>query len=672
MIGIMKRLAAAATMLLLLSIPGQPARADSAALGWDSDRVISSIVVINENDTLTIGPGVNLSFEPDTSGAPAENDTRPILAVMGRLVVNGTRGEPVGFRANESLRLTGNEPDCLYIFSPGRPDIFSVRNASFSNLIINIDGAGGVFRDCVFERCDVLVAFSAASFINCTFIGSAIGTSEFPGEVVWPSAVTVRGCRFDGRDQNDSYLRTAIDLQRGAAIEDCTIAHYNTAIVLDMNSSSVRNCEIRDCRDGITLDGNFRTDTAEIFNVSVQNCTGTGISAWGRLTLADSVIGDCGYAGVASYGDLLMANCTVYGCPTGVNLWAWFDDPPPDWLLSGNRFFGCTEYALVALGQEVEIAGNRFDNGSVSNGEGWLKVSTAVRVRVVDPLDFPVSGECDLSWTDNSGLIGGGSFISGSSVILEEYTIGNDGVRVDRFPYTLSVRKGTITNRTVLPDGESDLSMVLDILADLVPVQLWMDNDGIRAGQEIRFIVRVNNNGGGTARESTVSFVVDGRVVDRQEVPRMSVRGASSVYSAPWVATPGRHALEALVDSSGYIRENNETNNNISVQFNVSGADSAGSSGRYLGSNPAFISLVVAVIIIYVLLMLYIRRRRRRRIERGMEPTPAGDLEPTPATIYGAARIRCPKCGKVNEVASPVRPLEVDCELCRSRFKLVK
>jgi hypothetical protein len=699
----MKRLAAAATVLLLLSIPGQPASADGATLVWDSDRVISSIFSVEENDTLLIGPGVNISFEPDYSGQPGENDTRPILAVLGRLVVNGTREERVGLSANESLWWGGNEPDCLYIFSGGLADRFSVRNASLSDMVINIGGAGGVFQDCVFERCDLKVASSAVSVVNCTFIFSVIGPGELPGEAGWPSAVTVLNCRFDGRDPashpplpynysanrtNAIYDRTAILLGQAVSVRDCLISGYVSGIMADTNGSSVQNCTFQDCGFGIFLQGWDQKDTAYIRGCTVLDCYGYGITAYGRANLSDSVVGNCGLLGVYAAGELLMANCTVFNCTTGVRLTFFDHEFVPRWLLTGNRIFGCDGYAVSAEGQDIDLGGNRFDNGTVTNGEGRLQVSQNVRLRVVDTLGSTVPGSCDLAWTDASGARGGQSFPSGSSVNLPEYTIDNDGARADRFPYSLQVRLGPVENRTILAAGQYELTVVLPILPDLVPVHLATDFDSVSALQQIRFLVRVENTGLVIAGDTTVVFLVDGKEVDRQPVPRLAVRGRASVYSAPWRATAGRHTLEARVDSSGALRESNDTNNNLSVQFNVSGSDSPGFSGLYGGWNPAFISLVTVMIIIYVLLVLSVRLRRRRRMERGPEPAPARGLEPfpaknlepalpkhlepAPATIPGATRIKCPKCGKVNEVASPVRPLEVECELCRSRLKLVK
>lgn len=630
----MKRLAALLALLLFLGGPMPPAGAEGATVVWDSDRVVGSVFTVSENETLDISAGVSVGFEPGEPGQPGGNDSRPILAVLGRLVLDGTFDEPVRLAANESLRSGGGEPDCLYIYSEGRPDRFFARNASFTDMIINIGGSGGRFQDCAFERCDVLLVSSTVSFRNCTFILSTIGASELPGIESWPSGVTLEACRFDGRNAasrpppphgnggsgtEEPNRRTAIEVRGDAGLEGCTVSGYSVGLVLGPGSTTVRNSTVSDCSYGMLLSGSFGDQMSEVRGCAVRNCSILGLAATGRTTLTDTVVGDCGELGVYAGDDLLMANCTVFGCPTGVSLGAWRVGEPPDCLLTGNRIFGCGGYAVAAHGLEVDLSGNRFDNGTVSNGEGRLNATRAVRLNVVDPWGLLSPGACDLEWTDSFGATGGQRFDSGSSVVLTQYTLDNDGVRSDRFPYEILIRKGTLENRTVLPAGQDELTVALPVLPDLVPVRLATDTDSIRSGQEIRFLVRVENIGGSIAGQSALVFLVDGAEVDRQRVPPTRIRGNYTVLSNPWRAESGRHTVEVRLDAAGFVRENDEGNNNLTAEFSVSAAPSPASRDPSRGGYYLALTMV-AIIIAIATAAAWTARRGRRREGEGPEP----------------------------------------------------
>ena len=681
----MRRIAVSAILLLLLSMPAAPGRADDPAgtsYVWDSDRVIDSPVAFYENDTLTIEAGVNISFEPRVGD---QNGTRPVLGLMGALVVNGTAERPVRFSANESLWLEDVGPNCLNIFNDAREDRLKVCNASFTDLIIGLYFSGGEFRDCVFDRCDLYVIHSSITFVNCTFIYSTVGTGEYWEFTPAVNRIVLTGCRFDGRDPAshpplpydpgqaelaDHYQRTALQTSDSVLLEGCRISGYEVGISAALNSTSIDNCTVIGCGQGIILEGQSLEERADIGDCTILNCTGPGIFALGALRLSDSVIGDCGETGVYSYGDLLLVNCTIYNCPTGVSLNAGSSALVPAWLLSGNRIFGCDGYAIRTDGQDVDISGNRFEEGNLANGFGRLLVTKRVRLTLVDPAGRPLTGPSELDWTDALGGTGVETLFPEDTILFNEKIIDNNGTRADLFPYSLRVRRGTLENRTVLAAGQDELTLVLPALPDLEPILLKPDTESIDAGQKVRFLIRVENSGAGFAGESTVAFLVDGKEVDRQTVPQLAIRGRASIYSDAWHATPGNHRVEARLDPGGLVGENDETNNDLTAVFNVSRPAQSEFSGLFSG--PDLLVLFVLTVIIGVSLAGLGIKLLVRRWKKGLEPMPASSLEPKPATIPGAARIKCPKCGRVNEVVSRVRPIEVECDLCHSRLRLVK
>jgi DNA-directed RNA polymerase subunit RPC12/RpoP len=690
-------------VLLMLALPVWPqARAADDAAGtvyvWDSDRVVDSTMPVYGNDTLIIKAGVNISFVP---GAQDENATFPALAVMGNLWMNGTSERPVRLSADESLWQMGEGPDCIQVYNGGRADRLSARNASFTDIVVWLYYSGGEFRDCVFDRCDLNVVQSAVSFVNCTFIYSTVSTGQFweAGSDLPP--IIMRECRFDGRDPSSHppwpygpgepvpealYQRTAIELQGPVDLEDCRISGYEAGIVADLNNSRLQDCTIQDCVEGVILESQEIGQTASIRGCTVQNCTDFGIFALGGLRLADTVIGDCAQTGVQVLGALLMANCTVYNCTTGVALDA--GNGAPGWLLSANRIFSCAGYGVRAEGADVDITGNLFGEGGFANGFGRLLVTRQVQLSVTDPTGRALAGTCDVSWTDALGRGGSRIWYRDDDLLLDEYFVDNAGERVDIFPYALSVRQGAAENRTTIAAGQDRITVVLAVLPDLVPSFLAPDATSIEAGQEVSFLVRVENAGAGPADASTVVFLVDGMEVDSRSVPPLTIRQSQSVYSGPWRATGGRHTVEARVDGNGRIAEDNEANNNLTVEFNVSASNAGGLSSLTGGWGWLACSVLLVVLLVVVVAAGMAAARRQARREtglepapaaprepanaKGLEPTPLKGLEPAPATIAGATRIKCPKCGRQNEVTSRQRPLEIKCELCGTRLKLVK
>jgi hypothetical protein len=670
----MRRLAAAA-LLLLVPFWASPGAASDATLGWDSDRVVDSTILVGENDTLEIAAGVDIRFEPGPAGP---NETRPMLAVTGGLLVNGTAGRRVNLTANETLWWTEPGPDCLNVLNDGRRGSLAVRNATFTDIVINIYLSGGEFSDCVFDRCDLNVARSNLVFANCTFIYSALGSGGLGGSGQGPPGVVLRGCRFDGRDpashpplpyQGEAgpggvFWKTAVELREPVVVEDCLVSGHLGGISAGLNGTSILNATVRDCPWGIWLNRASPDDSGEVRGCTVLNCSEVGVYSYGRLRLSDSIVGDCNEAGVFAYGGLLLGNCTIYNCTTGVSLRAPGADFQPDWLLSGNRISGCALFAVSAEDRGVDISGNRFEDGGTGNGLGRLLVSNRVVISVIDPSGRTLAGPSELSWTDARGGTGFRTVYPDDSILFGTYIVDNNGTRADLFPYELHVRRGAIENRTVLSAVQARFSVTMPVLPDLVPVFLQPDQDDIVAGREVRFLVRVDNLGTGPARESTVVFLVDGREMDRGVVPDMGIRGRASVYSDPWTARTGRHRVEVRLDDRALVPEADEANNNITTEFNV-GAALAGESGPLTGTQAGLLATGAFGGILAVVFGARILLRSRRS-------GPGAAAEPAPAPLPGATRIKCPKCGKLGDVRTPGRPQDIKCGLCGFRMRFEK
>ncbi len=690
----MRRLAAAAMALLLACLTPPPAAAEAPTIIWDTDRVVSSAIVVYENETLELRAGVNIRFGPGDGG---DDGTRPTLGVMGGLLINGTAASRVGLSADEALWRDG-EPDCLNIFNDGRTDRLSVQNATFRDMVIRIFFSGGVFRDCVFERCDLNLFRSQVALQNCTFIYSTVGSGDVGGADAGAPAVSLAGCRFDGMDpgshppppydtgDSDSpYPRAAIELGEPVLVEDCLIAGYGTAISAGLNNTFIRNCTAQDCGQGILLEGRSSEDTAEIRGCTVENATGFGLFALGGLRAKDCRIRDCAGAGLYSWGPLLAANCTVERCGTGLSLHSSGLGLPPDWLLLGNRLLGCSGYAVTAEGQEVDISGNRFEDGNITNGLGRLLVSRPVRLAVLDPAGRSLTGAFLLEWTDGAGGSGSRTIYPDDAVPFDVFSIGSDGARTDYFPYSLRLSRGVIENRTAMPSAADTFKFVLQVLPDLVLVHLSTDYESIRYRQDTSFLVRVQNNGSGVSRECPVVFLVDGLEVDRTRVPALGLRAAASVYSHPWKATAGRHTLTARLDPAGTVSESDRTNNDISIAFDVAAPPDHGFPAISDSGLPFMMVIVLVTVAIVACITAAVRVSRRRRKWLEGPPGPEPDMpegfswqqkqapEPRPATMPGEAkpaRIKCPKCGTEAEVKDPARPLTIKCETCGSLLRL--
>lgn len=594
-------------LLLVAAMLAPPAQAGTGrgVTVWDSDRVITSPVEVLQDDTLRIAAGVNITFDP--GDAPESGAGMPALGVAGRLEVCGTAAGPVRFYSTPALWKLFEEPDCIILEGKEDRESLYVRNASFTDIVLAINYERGEFRDCRFDRCTVDIHFSAVRFVNCTFIFSSVRNDQAAFARGGPQP-SLSGCRFDpdrslshppawryGEDYNREaqyFGEAAFEDWGGALVEDCTIRGHSIGIYSEYNFARVRGCTVSGCGYGIMLGSDFPQDTAEVLD-----CTVTGSSGMGAYII----------------GRVIMSNCTVTGGEYGV----WLEGRGgPASILSGNRIYNNSVYGVVVYGAEAELGDTIFENGSVANGVGRLERWTGVMVRVVDPLGRPV--ECQLYWTDRLGNFGGASNHGNHTMNLRDYSIDSSGNRLDYFPYTVYAELAGRSDRTTVPVGVDNMTLVLHVLTDLAVVNISLQPESPAEGDRTAISVRVENLGYYPDPDGYISFMLDGKEMDRQRLPWLRGGDAVTVYSLPWTATPGKHKLRVLLDPGGAITESNRSNNEVAINFTVEQTTPPGLADKawpYLQ-----VLLVIAAMGLVVVAVL---RRRKGGPEGSSAPPPA-------------------------------------------------
>jgi hypothetical protein len=596
---IMKR--ALVLLLLILPLVALPARAagERAVTVWDGDRVITSPVEVLPDDMLEIEAGANITFDAENATGGGAGEDTPSLYIEGRFDVCGTAQRPVRFNSTPGLWETFGAPECIFIQGDDKSDLLSVSNASFTDLVLGILNGSGEFRDCLFDRCEVDIHFSAVRFINCTFVFSWLRNGQTYIGRGGPQP-DIRGCRFSsygsashppiwkyGEDYNkdaEYFGETAIEDWGGAMIEDCTVTGYSLGMATGPGNASISGCDISHCMDGMTLWSDYPEDI-----VTVRGCTVTG----------------CAQTGMMISESILLSNCTVSGCNYGVWLYSYGNATS---IIEGNRIYNNSMMGMLIYGKDSDLSGNYFGNGSDANGAGILSKMNYMRVRVLDSLGSRV--QCRLYWNDSQGH--GDEAATGGDQLIQaaEYSIDNSGDRTDYFPYTFHAELAARTNQTTVQAWTYNITLVLSVLADIAPLNLSIQPEMPAAGENSAFSVRLENSGYYTASRGSVSYILDGKEFDRQQIPPLKGGLTETVYSKDWKAKAGRHALRVVLDPEGNISESDRTNNVMSLNFTVEQAPPAGFTDR------AAPWLQVALIILVTVVILGGSFRRRKGIRK--------------------------------------------------------
>jgi hypothetical protein len=588
----MKRTISALLMLLLLLPALPPAAAAGAGEHWDTGRVLRADVTIPALVDLQVGPGVNISFEPDLNAS----DFAPVyLNLSGGLEVCATAGRPSAFRAsNESLFLQGDIAGRLTIQGNGDPGQADVRNCSFVNLVLIIIETAGRFQDCSFDSCYLYVQDSGVLFENSTFLRSAMSIYS----ILTLNETRLSRCTFDSLNkyQYDPFWRTfssmsAVSVSGYAAIDNCTVAGYGTGIESSSGLPAIADCLVKDCGYGMELMTTDPADTPRIERCVIQNCTQAALSV---------------------DGNLILRNCTLSGSPTGLELSSNVHGIPPGWTLSGNRIFGNLGYGVHLAGEDFELGDTVFDDGAGR---------TNVLGRVLKQNDLFVNvttrGTAELlnltmNLTDSFGELFNAFPMGHLNYFfsrLTEYVVDNSGERRNGYPYTLRAAWNGIFCATTIPDAVSYFRLYLPVLPDLVPLAVAIDPPAPKAGQWVVISCAVRNAGPSPSPRASALFTLDGERLDQSDMFPVGAWSNSTVISQDWKARRGTHTVTVRLDPLNALEENDESNNNLTFNFTVGEAPPkppGAVSAAYLGGAAAVVLALAGAGAFLVL-----RRRRR-------------------------------------------------------------
>jgi hypothetical protein len=570
----MKRTSAALTLLLLLLPALPPAGAAGASEHWDSERTLRADLAVPALVDLHIGPGVNINFEPDLNASVFS----PIfLNISGGLEVCGTADRPaVFFASNESLFTQGDIGGRMTLAGNGDSGQIAVRNCSFQNLVVEMDGTGGQFQDCRFDSCYLYIQDSPLRFENCSFLRSAMSLYS----IATVDQTQLYRCTFDTSRQErwDPFWQyfedtPAIKVSGYAGIDDCTISGYGAGIQSMSGLPVITGCRIRDCTYGIYL---FTTDPAD--TPLVDGC----------------VIHNCSQCAIEAVGNLHLQNCTLSDSVYGLELLKDAPDSSPNWSLSGNRIFGNEKYGIYLIGVELPPGDTRFDDGAgVTNQQGRVLKQGSLLVEI------STRGTASLSHilvniTDAFGTLATGRLSDTTPVYsdLTEYTVDNSGQRKDYYPYNVRAEWNGIFCETVVSAGTLKVILILEVLPDLVPFEITLDPRSPKGGDWVVISCMVNNPG-----PTPSSRVLVG------------ARSNSTVRARDWKARPGSHTMTVQLDPQNTLQENDETNNNLTFNFTVGEAPQK----PIAASNIVYAGAATVVILVLACAGGYLVLRRRNR-----------------------------------------------------------
>lgn len=265
-------------------------------------------------------------------------------------------------------------------------------------------------------------------------------------------------------------------------------------------------------------------------------------------------------------------------------------DTDGTWMPGENICIPCIHG--VADGVEVIL---RHGGSSVAAAAG---TSGPVNLGSGPPDLSPISLEADPFVEGENGTFrvtvqNTGFFAAGAFTVLfevDDVAVGNpipvagvpgdDSVEVESPAWSGAVGSHTLT--VTVDDGdtvaEGDETNNVDELEFAVsaagsdPELLPTDITGelFEPGQDGTFGVTIHNFGPVDAGTFTVTFAVDGAPLGPGQVVGGIVAGGSiTVQSAAWSATSGSHDITVTADSADQVAESNETNNAITVSFDV-------------------------------------------------------------------------------------------------------
>ena len=550
------RAAALAACILILF----PAAASAAT--WEGERSQTDAAAFASSESLAVLPGTNITFDIPPAGA---NGSRPVIDISGRLDVGGTASSLVVFRAQSSVFSRYRAPAALQL----RGCAFSVRNASFVEMEVRLDGARGLFEDCRFVDCDVIVKDSPAVFQNCTFEWAS--NLDIIGPAGGPE-VLVSGCRFNGSQgwricewRWDTYV-SAVEANGPVLLRDTNITDYGYGLRQGPGRVRLEWCNVSYCYLGLDIGPAGQTD---ILGATIENCL---------------------YAGVRSRGIIAMRGSTVWGCEYGVVL----DGPPgsaPAPLLRGNRIAGNGAFGIAFADSEFSPGDTLFDFDGLQNGAGRMLRFVRLNLSVVDQHQNGVRSY-SLNVTDRFGNGENRSWTAGAAnLTLADHFIDNGGNRVELFPYTITAWRKGLSNRTVVPTAVESVTLVVPALADLVPLRLTTDPARPGSGRRATCTLVIENRGAAASAPATARLLCQGQPAIEAGIPAIAPGARASVDFQLRVPREGRTDLNAVVDVNENVAESDERNNALAAALEAGPAPHPLSTGQAVG---AFLVLVVS------------------------------------------------------------------------------
>jgi parallel beta-helix repeat protein len=188
------------------------------------------------------------------------------------------------------------------------------------------------------------------------------------------------------------------------------------------------------------------------------------------------------------------------------------------------------------------------------------------------------------------------------------YVLDNNGENTS-FEYLVKAEQEGFSNSSWVYLNESkELTIRLNLLPDLEITEVevgkyfnWYNDYREPAeGDKITIRIHVGNSGAGSSFNISVRTLIDGKLMDEQEIPGIH-SGKSQSIEFDWVAEKGNHTFEAIVDPENTIEESNETNNRAesNKQFDPLPEDLA----------PINTILIICLIILIISFIFWIRWR---------------------------------------------------------------
>lgn len=90
-----------------------------------------------------------------------------------------------------------------------------------------------------------------------------------------------------------------------------------------------------------------------------------------------------------------------------------------------------------------------------------------------------------------------------------------------------------------------------------------------KEGNYVTFTITIDNQGDGDALGSYINYLIDGSKVDYDSINGIS-SGGSTTATFRWMAQQGNHVVKAIIDPENKISESEESNNEKTVNFDIS------------------------------------------------------------------------------------------------------